>query len=283
MWWKAIAREPLVHFAALGALLFAVDARHASPRPTTPPPATVTPAAEPKSSEPGTIRIDADRRKLLEAAAEKRVGRPPTPAEVDREIDAWIDEDVLYREAVARGLDKDDPIVHERIASRMSYVLDQALVVPEPTEAELRAWFDAHKDVWASPERVDFTHVFIANGDDARAKELEAALAAGAPSETLGDRFSGGHRYRGRKLDDLAEAFGPEFVAGLASQPPGTWVRRRSKHGLHLVRVDRVSAAQGADFAAARLDVRKSWLDDARGRALAAEIKKLRDGWKIER
>lgn len=279
MWWKAIAREPLVHFLAVGAVLFALDARHAAPRPTP----TVTPAAEPKSPEPGTIRIDADRRRLLAAAAERRVGRPPTPAEIDAEIAAWIDEDVLYREAIARGLDKDDPIVHERIASRMSYVLEQALVVPEPTEAELRAWFDAHKDVWASPGRVDFTHVYIANGDEARATKIEAALAAGAPFETLGDRFPGGHRYRGRKLADLAEAFGDEFVAGLAAQVPGTWQRRRSKHGLHLVRIDRVTAAQAPDFAAARLDVRKSWLDEQRGRALAAEIKRLRDRWKIER
>lgn len=281
MWWKAIAREPLLHFVAIGAVLFAIDARHAPPTPRAAAP--VTPQAEPKSPEPGTIQIDADRRHLLEAAAEKRVGRRPTPAEVEAEIAAWIDEDVLYREAIARGLDKDDPIVHERIASRMSYVLEQALVVPEPTEAELRAWFDAHKEVWASPERVDFTHVYIANGDEARAAQIEAALAAGAPFETLGDRFAGGHRYRGRKLADLAEAFGPEFVAGLAAQPPGTWVRRRSKHGLHLVRVDRVAAAQAPDFAAARLDVRKSWLDEQRGRALAAEIKRLRDRWKIER
>ncbi len=281
MWWKAIAREPLLHFVVIGAVLFAIDASHAPPPRTSP---TVTSQAEPKSPEPtGTIRIDADRRRLLEAAAEKRVGRPPTPAEVDHEIDAWINEDVLYREAIARGLDKDDPIVHERIASRMSYVLEQALIVPEPTEAELRTWFDTHKESWASPERVDFTHVYIANGDEARATELEGALAAGAPPETLGDRFSGGHRYRGRKLADLGEAFGPEFVAGIEKQAPGAWVRRRSKHGLHLVRVDRVSAAQAPDFAAARLDVRKSWLDDARGRALAAEIKRLRDGWKIER
>jgi hypothetical protein len=280
MWWKAIAREPLLHFVAIGAVLFALDARHAPPPRVQP---AVTPQAEPKSPEPGTILIDADRKQLLTAAAEKRVGRPPTPAEIDREIEAWIDEDVLYREAIARGLDRDDPIVHERIASRMSYVLEQALIVPEPSEADLRAWFDQHKDVWASPERVDFTHVYIANGDEARATELEAALAAGAPFETLGDRFSGGHRYRGRKLADLAETFGPEFVAGLAAQTPGTWVRRRSKHGLHLVRVDRVSAAQAPDFAAARLDVRKSWLDEQRGRALAAEVKRLRDRWKIER
>jgi hypothetical protein len=159
-------------------------------------------------------------------------------------------------------------VIHQRIAARMSYVLQQAAIVPEPTEAELRAWFDGHRERWAAPEHVDFTHVFVLGSDAAAvalADELAAALAAGAAPERLGDRFSGGRRYRGRRIADLALAFGDEFVAGLATQPPETWVRRRSRHGLHLVRVDRVESARSADFATARLDVRKEWTDARRG------------------
>ena len=278
MWWKSIAREPLVHFLVLGAALFALD-RVRSPTPSAQP----APAEEARPVEVRTIRIDAERRRALAAMAETRLGRPATPEEIEAEIDRWISEEILYREAIARGLDRDDPVVHERIASRMSYVLEQSLVVPEPTEVELRTWFEQHQAQWATPERIDFTHIFVEDRDQARAAQLEQALAAGAPAETLGDRFSGGHRYRGRKLADLVEAFGDEFAAGLAKQPAGTWQRRASKHGLHLVRVDRVTAAEGSDFAAARLDVRKTWLDEQRGRALAAEVKRLRDGWKIER
>jgi peptidyl-prolyl cis-trans isomerase C len=278
MWWKSIAREPLVHFLVVGAALFALD-RGRSAAPIAKP----APPVEARPVEAKTIRIDAEQRRALTATAEKRLGRPPAAEDIEAEIDRWISEEVLFREAIARGLDRDDPVVHERIASRMSYVLEQTLVVPEPAEAELRTWFDQHQAQWAMPERIDFTHVFVADRDETRVAQIEQALAAGAPAETLGDRFSGGHRYRGRKLADLAEAFGDEFVTGLEQQPAGTWQRRASKHGLHLVRVDRVSAAHDSDFAAARLDVRKSWLDEQRGRALAAEVKRLRDGWKIER
>ncbi|HEX5059184.1 MAG TPA: peptidylprolyl isomerase, partial [Kofleriaceae bacterium] len=186
----------------------------------------------------------------------------------------------------ARGLDRDDPMIHQRIAGRMSYVLEQAIVMPEPTDAELRAWFDAHRDQWSVAEHLDFTHVFIAGSDDAanqRADEIAAALAAGASPDRLGDTFSGGLRYRGRKLTDLALQFGDDFVTGLATQPIGTWVKRRSRHGLHIVRVDRVDAAKPADFAAARLDVRKQWLDARRGQELGVALRRLRDGWTIER
>jgi peptidyl-prolyl cis-trans isomerase C len=206
-------------------------------------------------------------------------------AELVEETQRWIDEEVLYREAIARGLDRDDPIIRQRIAARMSYVLEQATPIPEPSDAELRAWFDAHRDRWSVPERVDFTHVFVA-GTDARATakldELERQLRDGAAPERLGDRFSGGHRYRGRRVEDLAQAFGDQFASGLAEQAPGTWVRRTSRHGLHLVRIDRVDASQPADFARAQLDVRKAWLEERRATELAAAMKQLRASWTIE-
>lgn len=292
-WWKTIAREPLVHFVAIGAVLFAVDHWRASSVPPDEQPATV-PEAVPSPARPDagvaapgrTIVIDADARAQIAASAERRLGRTPTEAELAAETERWIDEEVLYREAVARGLDRDDPIIHERIAARMSYVLEQAAVVPEPTEAELRAWFEEHRERWTAAERVDFTHVFVAGNDAAaaaRADQLAAALAAGAAPERLGDRFSGGHRYRGRRIADLALAFGESFTDGLAKQAIGAWVRRTSRHGIHLVRVDRIDAAKPADFARARLDVRKEWVDARRAAEVGAAMRRLREGWSIER
>jgi hypothetical protein len=274
-----LAREPLVHFLAIGVVLFAVHAwrgEPAAPRPEAP--AVV--AAE------RAVVVDGAAQAVIAERATRRLGRAPDAAELADETERWIDEEILYHEAIARGLDRDDPMIHERIASRMAYVLEQAIVVPEPDEASLRAWFDAHGDRWDVPERVDFVHVFVA-GDDAAARarrdELAAQLAAGAAPERLGDRFSGGHRYRGRRLEDLARAFGDAFADGLLAQAPGTWQPRASRHGLHLVRLDRVEPARVADFAAARLDVRKAWIDERRAAELAAALGELRRGWEIVR
>jgi hypothetical protein len=283
MSWKTIVREPLVHFVAIGAVLFAIDAWRSSDAPQEAPP-----AAEPAAPAPPTGRtpivVDADRRKRSAALAEQQLGRAPTPAEVDAELERWIDEEVLFREAVARGLERDDPVIHQRIAARMSYVLEQAIIIPEPSDAELRPYFDKHRERWAVPSRIDFTHVFVADrADTARLDGFARVLASGAPPDGLGDAFPGGRRYRGRKVADLAEAFGDEFVTGLATQPAGTWQRRTSRHGLHLVRVDKVETARDADFAAARLDVRKAWLDERRASELAAAIRRLRGGWEVEK
>lgn len=261
---RGLAREPLVHFALVGVAVFALDAWRAA--------APAAPAAR------DAIVVDGE---ALRARAERRIGHAPSAAEVQAETDAWIDEEVLYREALARGLDRDDPELHQRIAARMSFVLEQEALVPEPTEAELRAWFDAHRDTWDVPGRVDFTHVFVARDDPARVRALRDELDRGAAPERLGDRFAGGRRYRGRSLADVTAAFGDAFAAGLDAQPPGAWVERRSRFGVHLVRVDRVDAPRRADFAAARLDVRRAWLEDRRALAVDAALARIRAGWEV--
>ena len=267
---KALLKEPLLHFALLGAVVFAIDRYRSGP-----PAPVVTTAAR---AIDHTIVVEVA---AVTEAATRRLGRAPTPAELDAEVRRFADEEILFREALARGLERDDPMIHERIASRMSYVLAEGAVVPEPTEAELRAWFDAHADRYAEPLRVDFTHVFA--GADANADILLARIGAGVPPETLGEPFAGGHKYRGRKLADLAEAFGPEFVDGLAAQKPGVWVRRMSRHGVHLVKLDKVDQARGADFAAAKLEVKREWTEAQRQTASEAALVKLRAGWKVER
>lgn len=291
--WKAVVREPLVHFIVLGIVLFALDAWRSPEEPAEPAPrpapAAPTPPPVPSPNDAVRVRsivIDAEATKRIAEQATRRLGRAPTAAELAEETERWIDVEVLFREAVARGLDRDDPVIHARVAERMSYVLEQAAIVPEPSEAELRAWFDAHRELWGAPDRIDFTHVYVAGTDasaTARIDELATALAAGASPDAMGDRFSGGRKYRGRKLADLAQAFGDEFVVGLAAQAPATWVRRRSRHGLHLVRVDRAEAGRAADFATARLDVRRAWIEAGRATEVAAALRRLRANWQIVR
>ncbi|HLU67128.1 MAG TPA: peptidylprolyl isomerase [Kofleriaceae bacterium] len=286
---RAIAREPLVHFVLIGAALLLVDRwrgggdEEAPPAGGAPAPAAAAQAGEPGAG-PRQIVIDQDVRGPLAEALERVHGRPPTEAELDEAIARWIDEEVLYREGLARGLDRDDPSVRRRVADKMALVLEQQIVLPEPDEAELRAWFERRAEDWAEPERVDFTHVFVAGSGaeaEGRAAELLRRLEGGEPPDLLGDRFSGGRRYRGRKLADLAESFGPEFVEGLDRQPIGAWRLRRSRHGLHLVRVDRRREARAADFEAAALDVLKEWQDARRAEELAGRVRALRARWQV--
>lgn len=246
-----ILREPIVHFLALGALLFALNA-----------------AVRKKPETKQSVVVSA------------RITVPNDVAPDDRK--KWIDEEVLYREGLTRGLEKDDPKIKQRIASNMQRVLEGSIVLPDATDAELRAFFDANKERWAKSELYDFTNVYVADSDQKRAGDLLAQLAGGADPNGLGDTFSGGRRYRRRALADLSEAFGPEFVGGFAEQKPGAWAIHRSRHGLHVIRVDHKTPAEPPSFDAARGEVKMAFDEKRKNERLGAAIAELRKKYAVE-
>jgi hypothetical protein len=266
---RRLLREPLLHFVLLGVGLFALD--HAR-------------RGAAAGSRVARITLGADVRAGLVEGWTSAHGHPPSPGESDELTRGWIEDELLYREGLARGLERDDPRVRERISAKMLMVLRSQIIVPEPTDAELRAWFAAHAERWAKGELLDFTQVFVQGDDEparARARELLAQLTAGADPNGLGDPFTGGRRYRRRKIEDLASSFGDEFVARLGEQAEATWVQRRSRFGLHLVRVDRRTSAQGPDFASVEAEVRDEWTTARRDQALAEAVARLRARWEI--
>ena len=50
--------------------------------------------------------------------------RDPTPEEFGRMVEQKVQSEVLYREALAMGLDKNDEIVKRRMALKMQFLAD---------------------------------------------------------------------------------------------------------------------------------------------------------------
>ena len=74
----------------------------------------------------------------------------------------------------------------------MEAVLEAEVEVPEATEADCRAWFDAHPGALRSPDLLEASHIlFAAAPDDAegRARALADAKAALAEIERAPERF----------------------------------------------------------------------------------------------
>lgn len=279
----SLAREPLVHFLLIGAALFGVERMvrpHRSSEARGPEPAAS--ASSPASSR---IVLTAEARKTLIDEFARAYGHPPSPAETEDLLRRWIDEEILYREGLARGFERDDPRVRQRVAQKMSFVIESAVVVPEPTNAELEAWFSAHSATWATSELIDFTQVFVEGNSTAsneRASALLAQLKAGAEPANLGDTFPGGRRYRRRKAEDLGESFGPDFAKGIATQKENVWELRLSRFGHHLVRVDRRTPADAPAFATVRDEVKLDWEKAKRASLNAASFAELRKRWTVE-
>lgn len=278
---RALAREPVIHFVIIGAVLFGLDA--AISRGDTADPEAAA-SQRPFSVPQEPIVVDDAVRATLTEHWLRTHPTAPTETELQALVDAWIDDEALYREGLARGLAENDPQIRERVVSQMAYVLQSRITVPTATDDELRAWFETHAERYAQPERVDFTQVFVDGLDataEARAREILRLLEGGADPNGLGDTFAGGRRFRGRRLAELAGRFGEAFTTGMDAQPPGTWTLRRSTQGLHLVRIDRWTSSTTPDFESARAEILHDWEQAQRQTAMATAKQALRSQWEV--
>ena len=103
-------------------------------------------------------------------------------------VEEAVKEDILYREALRLGLDRDDTIVRRRLAQKMTFMLEDGAAVALPTDRELGAYHAARGERYREPRRTTFVHVFLS--DDRRAdpagdaRALLDELTSGGASRT---------------------------------------------------------------------------------------------------
>jgi peptidyl-prolyl cis-trans isomerase C len=194
--------------------------------------------------------------------------RPPTKDELAAIIHERVDEELMAREAIRAGLDKDDMIVRRRLAQKMAFASQDTDALPEPDEPTLRAFYDQTKTRYSTPERFALRHLYFSRdrtgiSPEAAAREALAALKAGKPAS--GDPSMLPLSYADVSVTDLDRDYGPAFVAAIRAAPPGAWVGPvASPYGLHLIRVEARLAPQTQPFEAVRGDVRTAWIAERR-------------------
>jgi hypothetical protein len=226
----------------------------------------------------------------LRADHHRRTGRPPSPAEESALVDAWIEDELLYREALALGLDRRDVVVRRRLVQSMGFLLEEE-AAGTPDDAALRAYLTAHAERFATAPSVTFEHVFVRAGADAdadagreRARSLRAQLDAGADSSRLGDPFPHGWRIAGRTPAEIDGTFGAGFAARIATLPLGAWSEPvASSYGLHLVRVVVREAGGVPELATIRAAVAADWRHAQREAARRRGFARLRRRYDVVR
>lgn len=252
---SALLREPLFHFAVLGALLFGIDHFAAS-----------------RKDDPHTIVVDAAVDQASARMFREAKGREPSEADQKILRQRWIDNEVLYREGLALRVDQGDPTIRERVIFKSLNVIEASLTLPKIDEAGLRAYFDEHKAKYGEPARLDFLEAVLASdANDEAVAGFVAALNGGAQSS---DAKSGLRVYKGRPRDNVVQAFGPEFTTALEQSPLGTWRAIKSPEGLRVVRLDAVQAARPLAFEQVRGEVLQDWKD---AELIALRTKAVRD------
>lgn len=264
----------MIGFLLIGAAVLIVDRLAAGP-----------------DADDARIAVTPDVIETLRATRADGLGRAPTDAELAAAVDDWIADEVLVREARARGLDRHDPVIRTRLAQRMAELFDARAVPREPTDAELQALMAAHAEDYRLPTRLTVRQVFVRGPEgepDARAAAraridaLRVEAEGGAePAALIGDPPPGGPLLRGRRPARLVEQFGAAFVEGLDAAPLDRWLVRPSAEGWHLVRVERRQPGRALTFADARDRLRARWLRERAAAETDAAVEALRGRYEV--
>ncbi|UCE88356.1 MAG: peptidyl-prolyl cis-trans isomerase [Pseudomonadota bacterium] len=274
---RSLPREPLVHFLSIGALLFLLYGLV---------------GGDSDASRTGDrIELTAEDIQVLQDQWAKQWQRYPTAQELERLVADHIREEVLYREALAMGLDKGDIIVRRRMVQKMDFLVADIAVPAEPPEATLREYFASHRDRYQEPARVSFNHIYFstdrrgeqAHTDAQRALEqLRAERVAADGGANLGDRFMLYREYSGQSPDQISRTLGSRFAEQITDLEPGAWQGPiASGYGVHLVYVTHVKPASLQEFGAVRQRVKGDYLSEQREQANRRAYERLRERYEI--
>lgn len=254
----AWAREPLLHFLLLGALLFAVD--H-----------VVNRRAGDANEIVVSAEVDEDARQLFKATR----NREPSAEEMTALRKVWLDNEVLYREGLALQLDKGDTAIRERVIFKALSVVDSGTKLPPVDDKLLRGWFEQHRDKYDEPARFDFQEAVLAGeASEAAVRAFVDTLNNGTP----GDAKAGLRVFKGRPHSNLLQSYGEPFAKALEAAVPGQWLALQSRDGWRAVRLDAATPAKPGNFEVLRGVVQQDWTDatlaEQRSAAVAALARK---------
>ncbi len=261
---RRVLSEPLVQFLLIGICVFGLySAVERS-----------SPEAEPQSIEIGPGRIA----QLLETFS-RTWQRPPSRDEVNGLIEAFIKEEIFYREGRKAGLDRDDTVFRRRLQQKMEFLMEPTAAELTPTEKELQTLLDAKADMFRIAERVAFRQIFFdlqKRGDPARAQveALSNTLRSDIQAldlDELGDPTLLPRAMQLTPVEEIESTFGADFTNALGHAETGRWTGPvESTFGLHLIHIDDRTPARMPELDEIRAVVLREWQTEKR-HAIAEE------------
>jgi len=215
--------------------------------------------------------------KSLSDDYEMMAGKAPDAAAKAKLIHDYVADELLFREAVDRGMHMTDKTTKQRLIDRVRFLIAGA--PPEPSEDQLIGYYATHRDLYRAEPRLSLDHVFFEKAP-VDAPALLARLQSGGTVQ--GDDFWMGHDLPDYGVSMVRGMFGAPFLDALNEAQTGTWIGPlRSTRGWHFARVrDRASAAM-LPYPAVRDQVRQDYLAAETGALVDKEVARLEDGYRI--
>jgi hypothetical protein len=274
---KQLAANPVLHVLVLGALLGLVWVIAKGP-----------PTA---GDEAKRVVITAGDVLQLKAGFMRTWQREPTRVELRGAVDSHIREEVLYREALARGYDRDDPVVRRAMQRKMEFLADAQGLREPPSDDEIEAYFALRRERYRTPAVISLLQVYVsedARGDvaerDAQAILEELRRDDPEPSrlDDRGDPLMLPGYLAEQTEQEIRGQFGDVFADAVVALEPGSWQGPiRSGYGLHLVKVLRRQESSIPEIAAVRSRVVTDMEYEARTAAREQLYQEIAQGYQL--
>ncbi|WP_353646090.1 peptidylprolyl isomerase [Mesorhizobium sp. WSM2239] len=261
---RQLLSEPLIHFLIIGVAVFGVwSVLDRSPR----------------DSDPRVIEVGPGRIAQLYETFSRTWQRPPTPLELNGLIEAFVKEEIFYREGARMGLDRDDTVIRRRMQQKMEFLFEPSEAELNPSDEELRAYIAENAATFHVPVRIAFRQVFFdptRHGETLKTDidRLLAAIEADESGEVptgAGDPTLLPPAMPLMETDKIAANFGAEFAEALIAAPAGRWTGPlTSTFGQHLVFVDDRTEKRDPTLDEVRDLVLREW-QSAKRRTIADE------------
>jgi hypothetical protein len=223
-----LLREPLIHFLLIGLALFLIFRIGGGQ----------------KSESPDEIVVTQGVIESLVMSWEKTWQRPPMPKELEGLVESYIKQEVLYREALAMGLEKNDTIVKRRLGQKMTFLFEDVADQSQVTDEQLTQYLAENEETYRIDPQFTFSHVYLNPDKRGESLEEDAKLllaelqgSQGAGGEVpYGDSLMLPYSFDSLPAREVDRQFGTGFAAQLTELSTGEWTGPvRSGFGLHFV------------------------------------------------
>jgi hypothetical protein len=247
-------REPLIHFFILGLSIFGLHA-------------VLDRKPESIVNDPYRLEVSSADVEWMRTIFNKQMGRGPTVQDLRGQVNQFIREQILSREAVAMGLDEGDIVVRRRLAQKMEFLFKDLSAMIDPTEEDLRKYYSENQWKFETQPLVTFTHVFFSvdkRGVEGAKKAAQLLIKEDSDPYKVTSRgdasiLSPGCTKCGVK--EIRNQFGTTFADTVKSLTPDTWHGPVvSAYGLHAVFIHERQDASLPSFHKIIDQVRADWM-----------------------
>ncbi|MGL6314095.1 peptidyl-prolyl cis-trans isomerase [Vibrio sp. WXL103] len=248
---RQVLTEPLMVFVLLSCCLYGLYIR----------------VSEPISGDNAVVTVSSHHMTQLIDSFERTWSRSASEKEIEALVEGYVRDEIMYREAVAMGLDQDDAEIRRHLLSKMErYAADMVSSI-SVTDQELAAYLRDNPQQYQTPERYTLEQLFFNHRQSASAVLARLAdsddpiFSANAQQlARVSDASMLAPSCRQCSLQQLSWEYGEQFANQLEDIPLGQWVGPiQSVMGYHLVLVHQHEQAQQPELEAVRAQVERDF------------------------